>query len=187
MASRSTSRPLMPDFNSWISDLDLSSPSVLEQKVDEICSGIEDRLNPKNEIEYIKVMQSHLLLEVWSQIRIFKSEQYQNKNFIRSARVKLNRHTASISIRSSKTHIQIPPSSYLLLLWQNTNNQKPISKQIDDESKANHSTNTSYTTEFPPHALVQVATPKMKTLTSDEQSQLRKALLESQDMKSMNE
>eukprot|EP01083_Nonionella_stella_P081971 226117_1 len=178
MASRSSAAPLMPDFNSWISDLNLSSPAVLEQKVDEICSGIEDRLNPKNAIEYIKVMQSHLLLEVWSQIRIFIIEQYQKNEFFSNAQlIKLNKnqkptkkrskkktaqptlsYAGSISMRSAKTHIQIAPSSYLLLLWKNRQNQMNIQLN-QDESKTPHNADTA--AGLPPHVLVQVDTPTM--------------------------
>eukprot|EP01084_Bolivina_argentea_P021208 39386_1 len=193
MAHTSKSQ-LMPEFNSWISDLDLSSPSLLEDKVDEICNGIEDRLNPKNDIEYIKVMQSHLLLEVWSQIRIFISEQFQKNEFFSNAQItKLNhnqnknnnpnqknkknkkktpkiRHTytATISVKSYHTNIQIPFQSYVLLLWKNATNGSFINlsqlqintntnqecKQNDDESKTNPKST------FPPHVLVQVATTK---------------------------
>eukprot|EP00484_Ammonia_sp_Unknown_P013035 CAMPEP_0197075938 /NCGR_PEP_ID=MMETSP1384-20130603/211861_1 /TAXON_ID=29189 /ORGANISM="Ammonia sp." /LENGTH=836 /DNA_ID=CAMNT_0042514787 /DNA_START=717 /DNA_END=3227 /DNA_ORIENTATION=+ len=134
------SAKLLPEFNSWIAGLDLSSPSLLEAKVDRICDGIADRLNPKNENEYIRVMQSHLLLECWSQIRIFIMEQFQKNEFFSNAFVK-NLHcnadqnqahkkhhrvqhqsaevcSASICIKSFRNDIQIPHHSYLLLLYK---------------------------------------------------------------------
>ena len=149
---------VLPDFSSWITGLDLSSPENLENKIDLICSGIEDRLNPKNEIEYIKVMQSHLLLEVWSQIRIFITEQFQKNEYFTNACIKgLNyntnkpqtkqsqkrrrnknpkpaSYTASLKLTSMGKSIQIPHHSYLLLLWKPTKSFLDLNA-ITDELK----------------------------------------------------
>lgn len=87
MAQGKKGRTVLKDFNSWIADLNLSSALVVENRVDQICEGVKDRLNPKDELEYIKVMQSHLFLEVWSQIRTFVAEQWGKGDYL--ANVKL--------------------------------------------------------------------------------------------------
>eukprot|EP01083_Nonionella_stella_P250009 863884_1 len=92
----------LPDFNEWIAGLNLSSPQILEKKVDEICEGIADRLNPANEAEYMKVMQSHLLLEVWSQIRTFIAERLMKNDFFSNTRIKHLNCTKSSNNRNRR-------------------------------------------------------------------------------------
>ena len=179
------------DFSSWITNIDLSSPESLENKVDTICEGIQDRLNPKNETEYIKVMRSHLLLEVWSQIRIFIMEQFQKNEFYNATikgmnynsnkpqsnqRRKRNRkqkppsYKASLNVESMGNPIQIPHHSYLLLLWKSKSSfldLNTISDALNQIESNNDNDNESKSNAnnsnvtFPPHVMVQVDKIKM--------------------------